>query len=85
MAAFVDSARAQGGLGRTVPRAGVEVVSNPVDTPALAVVWVEVRGPSLLLQGAVANLAGPFHDYTRDPVDDPVRNTRLTSAIQRLS
>ncbi|WP_240307586.1 CHRD domain-containing protein [Thermus caldifontis] len=81
VAVFLDSAQAQGGLVRAVLMTGAEVVPNPVDTPALAVVRVEVQGPSLLLQGAVANLAGSFRDYTRDPVDDPALNARLISAV----
>ncbi|WP_243031795.1 CHRD domain-containing protein [Thermus altitudinis] len=82
VAVFLDSAQAQGGsLVRVVLLTGAEVVPNPVDTPALAVVRVEVQGSTLSLQGAVANLAGPFRDYTRDPVEDPLLNARLTSAV----
>ncbi len=78
--ASLASAQTQG-LVRVVLLVGKEVVPNPVDTPALAVARVELRGSRLLLQGAVANLAGPFRDYTRDPVDDPALNARLTSAV----
>jgi hypothetical protein len=60
---------------------GAEVVPNPANTPGLAVVRLELMGSSLSIQGAVANLAGPFRDYTRDPVDDPALNARLTSAV----
>ncbi|WP_347708816.1 CHRD domain-containing protein [Meiothermus sp. CFH 77666] len=60
---------------------GVEVVPNPVNTAALAVVRLELSGFTLTVQGAVANLSGPFRDYARDPVDDPALNARLTSAV----
>lgn len=81
VAVFMDSAQAQAGLARAVLLTGQEVVPLPVNSPALAVVRVEVQGASLLVQGAVANLAGPFRDYTRDPVEDPALNARLTSAV----
>lgn len=81
VATWMDSAHAQGSLVRAVLLTGAEVVPNPVDTQALAVVRVELQGSSLLVQGVVANLAGPFRDYTRDPVDDPALNARLTSAV----
>lgn len=75
-------ARAQmGGVARAVVLSGSEVVPIPVNTPALAVVRLELVGSTLTLQGAVANLAGAFRDYTRDPVDDPTLNARLTSAV----
>ncbi len=60
---------------------GREVVPNPVETQALAVVRVELMGRTLVIQGAVANLAGPFRDYTKDPVDDLALNARLISAV----
>ncbi len=71
------------GMGqvRVVVLSGAEIVPNPVNTPALAVVRLELMGNVLSLQGAVANLAGAFRDYTRDPVDDPALNARLTSAV----
>lgn len=82
IAVFLDSARAQGStLVRAVVLTGLEVVPNPVDTPALAVVRVEIQGAFLSVQGAVSGLVGPFRDYTRDPVDDPALNARLTSAV----
>lgn len=79
----LGSARAQGmgGAVRAVLLSGAEVVPNAANTPALAVVRLELTGSTLSIQGAVANLAGPFRDYTRDPVDDPVLNARLTSAV----
>lgn len=66
---------------RAVVLSGTEVVPNPVNTPALAVVRLELSGSVLSVQGVVANLSGPFRDYTRDPVDDPALNARLTSAV----
>ncbi|MDM7325316.1 MAG: CHRD domain-containing protein, partial [Thermus sp.] len=33
------------------------------------------------IEGVVANLVGAFRDYTKDPVEDPALNARLTSAI----
>ncbi|WP_027881496.1 CHRD domain-containing protein [Meiothermus rufus] len=71
------------GMGqvRAVVLSGAEIVPNPVNTPALAVVRLELMGNVLSLQGVVANLAGAFRDYTRDPVDDPALNARLTSAV----
>lgn len=79
----LGSARAQGmgGAVRAVVLSGAEVVPNAANTPALAVVRLELMGSTLSIQGAVANLAGPFRDYTRDPVDDPALNARLTSAV----
>lgn len=74
-------AQSMGGLLRAVVLSGAEVVPNPVNTVALAVLRLELAGSSLSIQGAVANLAGPFRDYTRDPVDDPALNARLTSAV----
>ncbi|MDT7920594.1 MAG: CHRD domain-containing protein [Meiothermus sp.] len=74
-------AQGMGGFVRAVLLNGAEVVPNPVNTPGLAVVRLELMGSSLSIQGAVANLAGPFRDYTRDPVDDPALNARLTSAV----
>jgi len=71
------------GMGqvRAVVLSGAEIVPNPVNTPALAVVRLELMGNVLSIQGTVANLAGAFRDYTRDPVDDPALNARLTSAV----
>ncbi|RIH83634.1 CHRD domain protein [Meiothermus luteus] len=77
----LGSAQGGAGLVRAVVLSGAEVVPNPANTPALAVVRLELMGSTLSLQGAVANLAGPFRDYTRDPVDDPALNARLTSAV----
>lgn len=79
----LGSVAAQGmsGAVRAVVLSGAEVVPNPTNTMALAVVRLELVGSTLSLQGAVANLAGPFRDYTRDPVDDPALNARLTSAV----
>lgn len=74
-------AQSMGGLLRAVVLSGAEVVPNPVNTVALAVLRLELAGSSLSIQGAVANLTGPFRDYTRDPVDDPALNARLTSAV----
>lgn len=74
--------RAQmGGVVRAVVLSGAEVVPTPTSSPALAVMRLELVGSTLTLQGAVANLAGAFRDYTRDPVDDPALNARLTSAV----
>ncbi|WP_277188824.1 hypothetical protein [Meiothermus ruber] len=77
----LGSARAQGmgGAVRAVVLSGAEVVPNAANTPALAVVRLELMGSTLSIQGAVANLAGPFRDYTRDPVDDPALNARWTT------
>lgn len=77
----LGGAQGSSGVVRAVALSGAEVVPNPVNTPALAVVRLELMGSTLSLQGAVANLAGPFRDYTRDPVDDPALNARLTSAV----
>ncbi len=74
-------AQAQDAWVRAVVLGGAEIVPNPVSTPAQAVVRVELSGRVLTLSGAVANLSGPLRDYSRDPVDDPTLNTRLTSAI----
>ena len=74
-------AQGMGGFVRAVLLSEAEVVPNPANTPGLAVVRLELMGSSLSIQGAVANLAGPFRDYTRDPVDDPALNARLTSAV----
>lgn len=77
----LGGAQGSSGVVRAVALSGAEVVPNPVNTPALAVVRLELMGSTLSLQGAVANLSGPFRDYTRDPVDDPALNARLTSAV----
>lgn len=82
LAIFADSVSAQGNsLVRVVVLSSSEVVPNPVETQALAVARVEIRGPVLEVLGAVALLTGPFRDYARDPVDDPALNARLTSAV----
>ncbi|MDX2008060.1 MAG: CHRD domain-containing protein [Meiothermus sp.] len=74
-------AQAQSTDGIAILLSGAEVVPTAVGTPALAVVRVEADGRTLNIRGAVANLSGAFRDYTRDPVDDPALNARLTSAI----
>ncbi|MCX7782405.1 MAG: CHRD domain-containing protein [Meiothermus sp.] len=78
---LVGIGQAQSTTGHAIVLSGNEIVPTTVDTPALAVVRIETDGRVIHIRGAVANLSGAFRDYTRDPVDDPALNARLTSAI----
>ena len=78
---LVGMGQAQCTPSQAIVLSGSEIVPSMVDTPALAVVRIETDGRIIQIRGVVANLSGAFRDYTRDPVDDPTLNARLTSAI----